>query len=447
MFNANNLCFACAKYCLSCSVESTITYFDEPVAVNRNASSTQSIPAQVPVKTQVQPPIQVGTKRTAAEILETNEAVAAALLAAQLRPTKKKKMTAAATKKKAAAAAAAAASVSTANLGSAGGALSDEGPKKVPPGPILPLDVRRTYPKMLLNTFNSCDLNRLTDVINRHTVEDFIALHRYEGIQNPYGRNLTKLKGRTVVLNLWQSLFKSAPDFFFNPLETRAFYDPEYRVVVACKFTWSGTRVMDIKYAENVNELVLKKKLANPSQFTTDEDQLLLQLKEEREKRTPNATNGSSNNNSTGNASRDAVHRNDPAAASSHVSASEAHGLFFGPGDLIIEATDTVKQPASFFLDEAPLARRMEMRCKGTFILYLNDDNLIYKYEFVYISMDELEQNAAAATSTTPDAAAARPISQAMSEAISVSALSTAEGQAASIICADPPSHRTPSPL
>jgi hypothetical protein len=279
------------------------------------------------------------------------------------------------------------------------------------PGPILANDPRRTYPRMFLNTFNSCDIRKLTEVFNKYCTEDVVAYHKYEGIQNPYGRNSSRLKGREVIINLWQNLFKSAPDFYFQPSETRAFYDPQYRVVVACQYNWSGTRVLDIKYAEIENENVLKTKLANAEAFSTDEKTIFeIMSKEKMKNQTqtsesifvtpPLATSSSSIALDTTVVVSSSSSSNTASEGGTKVVKDE---YFFAGDELVIEETDSKVQ--KFYLEEIPtaLAHKREMRCKGTFILYLNEQNLVYRYESVYISMDEVESQArvAAITSTS----------------------------------------------
>ena len=75
---------------------------------------------------------------------------------------------------------------------------------------------------------------------------------------------------------MWGTLVKSAPDFLFSITETRACYLPvgfgaaapatdllavpaaqEPMCIVASRFNWFGTRVLDIKIAEKMNEEVL----------------------------------------------------------------------------------------------------------------------------------------------------------------------------------------------
>lgn len=251
--------------------------------------------------------------------------------------------------------------------------------------PIAANDTRRTLAKMMLNTFNSCDVQKLRDVLATRCIEEMIAVHRYEGIQNPYGRPVTKLKGQSQILDMWQSLFKSAPDFFFNSLETRAFYDPEYRVVVACKFTWGGTRILDIKVAEQMNEEVLRQKLAHAADYPTDQQQLMEVMLKERE--ALRATSSAA-----------VVEDINTTALNSSIQ-TETKSLFQGAGEFSIPEGASAK----FYVDQTPLAKKMEMRCKGTFIVYLNEANLISKIEFVYISMAEAESNSHA--SATVDAA------------------------------------------
>lgn len=226
-------------------------------------------------------------------------------------------------------------------------------------------DARRTYSKVLLNAFNSCDERRLTEVLETYCVESIVGIHRYEGVQNPYGsRNVTTVKGKSLVLQMWCTLFKSAPDFFFQTLDTQCFVDKESRMVVASKFKWSGTRIMDVKVAEATNEIVLRRKLANKKRFDASELDLLRELTGEQ---------------------REPIQKQDES------------GLFYGRGDIVLEGPEENNGNTAsicFQLDK-PLTQTLEMRCQGSFIVYLNDINRIYQYEFVYISMDEVEANEA----------------------------------------------------
>lgn len=229
-------------------------------------------------------------------------------------------------------------------------------------------DVRRTYSKVLLNAFNSCDERRLTEVLETYCVESIVGIHRYEGVQNPYGsRNVTTVKGKSLVLSMWCMLFKSAPDFFFQTLDTQCFVDKESRMVVASKFKWSGTRIMDVKVTEATNEIVLRRKLANKKRFDASELDLLRELTGEQREPTQK---------------------------------HEESGLFYGRGDMVLEGPEDNGDAAICFQLDKPLTQTLEMRCQGSFIVYLNDLNRIYQYEFVYISMDEVEANEATTATT-----------------------------------------------
>jgi hypothetical protein len=255
---------------------------------------------------------------------------------------------------------------------------SQSPPKPIDPSPILPVDIRRTYPIILLNAFNSCDVRKLQEVLNTYCTEDMIAIHRYEGKHNPYARPNAKLKGRRMVYNMWEMLFKSAPDFYFTILETRAFYDPRYRVVVATKFTWFGTRVMDVKYSEQINEVILQSKLQKREELSIDINNILSQMINKHHINTL----GSVKNTLPGISG---------IASSSEESGSTVknESLFGGENEFVAEEVDHIS--GKFYLEEIPMIKQQEMRCKGTFIVYLNDDNLIYQYEAVYISVEEAE--------------------------------------------------------
>lgn len=244
---------------------------------------------------------------------------------------------------------------------------------KPKPGPILPSDIRRTYPRIFLNTFNGCDINKVIEIAAKYCTEDFVQTYRYEGVQNPYGRNVTSWNGREAFENVWRTLFKSSPDFFFEVQETRAFYDPEYRVVVASKFSWRGTRILDIKVAEKANAEVLKHKLENAGDFTTDESKLLEIVMQEKQKLKAATGHGSSEPDSASSST----------APLKKAELQVGDSLFDQTGDIALE------HKVKLVIGENQIAQKREMRCKGTFIVYLDDDNKIYKVEFVYIAMDE----------------------------------------------------------
>ena len=127
-------------------------------------------------------------------------------------------------------------------------------------------DNRRVFSQLLLNAFNSCDINKLQNTFNKHCTPDLYASYKYEGISNPYAPNFTEMKTIENHIEMWSALIKSAPDFLFKGEFIEAYQMPnskDKRCVVRSKFTFSGTRILDVKIANQVNEEIIKQKLDN----------------------------------------------------------------------------------------------------------------------------------------------------------------------------------------
>ncbi len=117
-------------------------------------------------------------------------------------------------------------------------------------------DRRIHYTKQFLDAFNSCDSAILRSLLCRYCFEDVEAIHRYDGINNPYGTNYRQLRSISSISTLWDSLFESAPDFSFMLLSTKLIQnsstDEGDVCIVESMFTFSGTRVMDVAIQRSV---------------------------------------------------------------------------------------------------------------------------------------------------------------------------------------------------
>mmetsp|Transcript_12482 Transcript_12482/g.13456 ORF Transcript_12482/g.13456 Transcript_12482/m.13456 type:complete len:438 (+) Transcript_12482:179-1492(+) len=250
---------------------------------------------------------------------------------------------------------------------------------KPPPPPISKYDPRRTFARMMLNTFNSCDTKKLIDIFNAYVIEDVVVVHRYDGEKNPYGRDLTCVNGRAANVQLWTQLFKSAPDFFYDVLDANAYYSPDWKVMVASRFQWCGTRIADIRVARTTNERVLQRKLFESSKYVTDEKELLEQLVSEKEE----VLNDLSQ----------------PAQAEKKTDSS----LFAHDESYFNAETNRLiaNEEDKFYLDSNPLPQRQHMECVGTLFLELNDERKIVKMEFVFTALSEKKLQLEAATAAT----------------------------------------------
>jgi hypothetical protein len=117
--------------------------------------------------------------------------------------------------------------------------------------PISLADPRRQVGRKLMQAFNSSDAMTIAKCFASLFVEEdehFLAIHRYNGPQNPFGRNVNRFHGREMYADLWRALIQSSPDFLFEQHEPpRCFYDEEsLALVVATQYTWFGTRIHDL---------------------------------------------------------------------------------------------------------------------------------------------------------------------------------------------------------
>ena len=251
-------------------------------------------------------------------------------------------------------------------------------PARPPPPPISKFDVRKTFARLLLNTFNSCDVKKLNDVLNTYCADDVVAIHRYDGTKNPYGHDYTRVEGRSANINLWTALFKSAPDFFYDVLDANAYYTPDWKVMVASRFHWCGTRVADIRVARTTNERILEKKLFESSKYITDEQQLLEQLMTEKQRVMDDCSLLSSIDSTSPRADDDSIPDKDD------ISFFKEESYFYTDRRQMV-ATDGDK----FYIDPALLQQKKQMECVGTLFCELNDERKIVKMEFVFTSLEE----------------------------------------------------------
>lgn len=128
-------------------------------------------------------------------------------------------------------------------------------------------DVRRTYSQLLINAINSCDTSKLKNVLDKNCVKDLYSTSVYDGTNNPYMAQTLELRGIDEHMELWTALFKSSPDFFFHGVLLEAYMDPNINsCVVRSRFSFNGTRIMDVKIAQETNDKVVEEKLKNKEQ-------------------------------------------------------------------------------------------------------------------------------------------------------------------------------------
>jgi hypothetical protein len=125
-------------------------------------------------------------------------------------------------------------------------------------------DVRRTYAQMFLNAVNSFDMNVLEEMYKEYCIPGIVSLSYYDGEENPFGPKMTETTSAAAQMAHWSSLFKSAPDFLFETSFLTAYIDPVTNIrLVRCRFTMTGTRILDIKIAQKVQAEVTRKRSKN----------------------------------------------------------------------------------------------------------------------------------------------------------------------------------------
>jgi hypothetical protein len=125
-------------------------------------------------------------------------------------------------------------------------------------------DVRRTYAQMYLNAVNSFDVEVLENFYKEYCIPDIHSLSYYDGEDNPFGAKSTETQSAKAQITHWTLLFKSAPDFVFETSFLTAYIDPVTNIrLVRCRFTMTGTRILDIKYAQKVQAEVTRKRSKN----------------------------------------------------------------------------------------------------------------------------------------------------------------------------------------
>lgn len=263
-------------------------------------------------------------------------------------------------------------------------------PGVLTPPPIPANDARRNFCKIVMNAFHSCDIKKLREVLEQHGCanDEIIELHRYEGIQNPHGRNYTRIEGLENILQLWMALFKSAPDFCFDLFNHKTTFDPDWKVIVSCQFTMVGTRIMDVKISQPVATNGTSADDSSCTSTSTDSHCSTHDISSHN-----NHYNNSSNSNSSIVTSstttstmkiaeesyftgKSLVVSNTSAAMSTSNTSVTSTGNQQPSAKIYLDTTTTLKQPC-------------QLRYKGKFSVFLDEFQKISKLEFVYTAMEE----------------------------------------------------------
>jgi hypothetical protein len=304
--------------------------------------------------------------------------------------------------------------------------------------PIAKDDPRRFYAKHLLSAFNSCDVNKLTAVLNAYTTDDLVSLYRhddypenssissFEGDSEEGGEGIvvSTFKGRQATIQMWISLFESTPDFFFEIAESTVTYGADKNVLINSKFVWSGTKVIDVRIfrdQQKHDNLIVKKKLLTLSSYLNKEkrkgDSMKVFTEEEGKQQTDmNNVEGdendtemdsnyeSSNNNSLIRAEdiiiveqmEQLYHENLSVRSTVSDHCMKVPRIDDCEESLVSSSYSSCSIPSSntstctSSVSTSSCDGKKEMKCHGNLILYLNKENKINKIEFVCTGICDL---------------------------------------------------------
>ena len=195
---------------------------------------------------------------------------------------------------------------------------------------------------------------------------------------------------------MWSALVKSAPDFFFDILETRAFYDPNtYHMIVASKFSWFGTRVMDVKYTT---------KIQIPAESSSTAADSSNQAAD------PSTTSITTSDESIFSSEKSNEFDNVDSAAASNESNN---------------GNSTETATGKFYVDTTPLKQKLQMSCKGTFLIYIYTN---YLQEALKKQQQQSQNVAVGSGKKTPNTSTQTTSAPKDSTASNVSAATTMAG-------------------
>jgi hypothetical protein len=289
--------------------------------------------------------------------------------------------------------------------------------------PIAKDDPRRFYAKHLLSAFNSCDVNKLTAILNSYTTDDLVSLYRHDDFpenssisscegdseEGGDGNIVSTFKGRQSTIQMWISLFQSTPDFFFEIVESTAAYGTDKNVVITSKFVWTGTKIMDVRIfrdSQKHDNLIVKKKLLTLSshlnkekrkgdvKVSTDEEGKVVDIN------TVEMEEGDTEMDSNDELTNSLLHSEDIIIVEQmeqpfheklplNCSGSD-HCMKVPRTDDCEESLGSTSCYTNTSSCSASFDGKKEMKCHGNLILYLNKDNKIHKIEFICTGICDL---------------------------------------------------------
>eukprot|EP01039_Chlorochromonas_danica_P004809 gene4809-5273_t len=303
-------------------------------------------------------------------------------------------------------------------------------------------DPRVHYPRHLIRAFNSCDPRFLQETLEKYCEPSVLGMYRYDGVKDPNGSSHRECDGIDGNMTLWTSLFRSAPDFIFRLLDLHVTVDQESACcIVSSSFDMHGTRIRDIKHvqegkasseagevshSDTPSPQQQRSEAANSSRrssddlmsegggdpsivdFDTTAAMNIYSLDRDSLLRLPQTTPEIVDllclyeiedfmreaGFDVGGDSRDDNNKKEPQPqldcgslvnhnrqTNSDIPVSVNKSIFAQrPGEAVVRITKHVK----LAVDLQPLRERVRLMYKGNFLVYINAEDKIFKFEFIY---------------------------------------------------------------
>eukprot|EP01031_Cornospumella_fuschlensis_P039534 gene39534-48132_t len=212
-------------------------------------------------------------------------------------------------------------------------------------------DIRRSYPLIFKDAFNACDGDAFESLLTKHCVENCGAFYRYVGANNPYGdfENM-EIVGIPAIATYWGAIFSAIPDSLFDIVETKFRLLPSKQTCIVCKFLYSGTKVYKLATDDTKTSVVYVQKTGG----SVDGGDMSVDCA---------SVDGGANDTMS------------VASASSARSNGESSKVVISTGQ---------QQDERPFREGAYMAKPQKVALIGTFTLYTNSDNKIYRFEFIF---------------------------------------------------------------
>ncbi|RYG68824.1 hypothetical protein EON64_04285 [archaeon] len=216
-------------------------------------------------------------------------------------------------------------------------------------------DVRRSYPLIFKDAFNACDGDIFEALLTKHCTENCGAFYRYVGTNNPYGDfDHMEAVGIPAIAAYWGAIFSAVPDSLFDIVETKFRLLPNRQTSIVCKFLYSGTKVYKLATDDTKSSVIYVQKSGSNAGSVDRGDMSVDGV----------SVDGSDDMNSVAAPTiRTLPGRGEPAK--------------------VVFSTDD-KQDERPFHEGAYMAEPQRVAIIGTFTLYTNNEQKIFRFEFIF---------------------------------------------------------------